>query len=128
LIDNPFLAFLGATRHVWRKDHCEFRLTVRPELLNRQGILQGGVVSTLLDAACGYAGLYSPSLHEPLHGYTVSLALNFMNKGSGTFVSARGYVEQRGRSIFFARGEAWMDARILLATAQGTFKLLRDEA
>lgn len=127
LIDNPFLAFLGVTCHAWRKDHCEFELAIRPELLNRQGILQGGVVSTLLDAACGYAGLYSPSMQPPLHGYTVSLALNFLKKGSGTLLSARGHVEQQGGSIFFARGEAWVDDRILVATAQGSFKMLRLE-
>src|SRR3954471_17090364 len=120
--DNPFLALLGVEQTEWREGYCEFQLRLRAELLNRQGFVQGGVIATLLDVACGYAGLFSPPPREPLYGHTVSLALNFLNKGAGGLVVAKGFVEQRGRTLFFARGEAWLDGAQLLATAQGSFK------
>jgi acyl-coenzyme A thioesterase PaaI-like protein len=65
VLENPFLASLGMTRSDWREGYAEFRLDLQPELLNRQRVLQGGVVATLLDAACGYAGLYSADPQRP---------------------------------------------------------------
>jgi uncharacterized protein (TIGR00369 family) len=122
--ENPFLALLGATRGTWREDYCEFLLPVRPQLLNRQGVLQGGVLSTLLDVACGYSGLYSAPGAPALHGHTMSLSVNFLSKGCGGEVVAKGWLLERGRSVFFARGEAWLDGKQLLATAQACFKLV----
>ncbi|RYF36861.1 MAG: PaaI family thioesterase [Comamonadaceae bacterium] len=121
--DNPFLSLLGARRGEWREGYCEFHLEVRPELLNRQGVLQGGVLSTLLDVACGYAGLYVEGGAEPVHGHTVSLTTNFVSKGDRGLLVAKGFLVQRTRTLFFARGEAWLEGRSLLATAQGCFKL-----
>ncbi|GJH32483.1 PaaI family thioesterase [Paraburkholderia hospita] len=122
VLENPFLASLGMTRSAWREGYAEFRLDLQPELLNRQRVLQGGVVATLLDAACGYAGLYSADPQRPIHGVTLSLTLNFLDKGVGSTLIGRGFLERKGRSIFFARGEAWIDSKTLIATAQGTFK------
>ncbi|MBL0918580.1 MAG: PaaI family thioesterase [Hydrogenophaga sp.] len=122
-LDNPFLELIGARLADWRDGYSEFHLPVRAELLNRQGVLQGGVLSTLLDVACGYAGLYTPPSHEPSHGHTVSLTVNFINKGSHGLVVTKGFLVQRARTLFFARSEAWIDGTVLLATAQGSFKL-----
>jgi len=122
VLENPFLAGLGMTRTGWREGYAEFRLHIQPGLLNRQRVLQGGVVATLLDAACGYAGLYSADPQRPIHGVTLSLTLNFLDKGVGETLIGKGFVERKGRSIFFARGEAWIDSKTLIATAQGTFK------
>ncbi|QIM53413.1 PaaI family thioesterase [Hydrogenophaga crocea] len=123
VVDNPFLELIGVRQTQWCEGYAEFELPVQPCLLNRQGVLQGGVLSTLLDVACGYAGLYSPPGHEPLHGHTVSLTVNFINKGASGVVVAKGFLVQRARTLFFARGEAWLDGTLLLASAQGSFKL-----
>ena len=88
-------------------------------------VLQGGVIATLLDAACGYSGLFSADPERVIHGVTLSLTLNFLDKGLGDAVIAKGFLERRGKSIYFARGEAWVDSGILIATAQGTFKYAR---
>src|SRR6201991_4940308 len=110
------------TRIAWRDGYAEFHLRLQPGMLNRQRVLQGGVVATLLDAACGYAGLYSADPSRKIHGVTLSLTLNFLDRGLGDTVTARGFVERKGRSIFFARGEARVESGLLIATAQGTFK------
>lgn len=127
IIDNPFLALVGASCTEWFEGYCEFHLPIGASMLNRQRVLQGGVISTLLDVACGYSGLYNLASHEPVHGRTVSLALNFLNSGTSGTVIAKGFLEQRGRSLYFARGEAWLDHRVLLATAQGSFKVTRQQ-
>lgn len=125
LLDNPFLARLGIGQIAWRDGYAAFRLAIEPSLLNRHGVLQGGVLATLLDAACGYAGLFSDDPLRPLHGVTLSLTLNYLAPGIGTAVVAKGFVERRGNRVYFSRGEAWLDERVLIATAQGTFRYTR---
>jgi uncharacterized protein (TIGR00369 family) len=122
VLDNPFLEYLDARHVAWKEGYAEFRMPIQPKHLNRRGVLQGGVVATLLDAACGYAGLYAPEGETARHGFTLSLTVNYLDTGLGENVTAKGFIERQGRSIFFSRGEAWVDDKILIASAQGTFK------
>src|ERR1700753_3766615 len=110
-LDNPFLEALGAMLTEWRAGYAEFTMPIQAGHMNRQRILQGGVIATLLDAACGYAGLHTTG-DEPLHGFTLSLTVNYLDRGIGDRVVAKGFLERAGRSVFFARGEAWVDGRV----------------
>ncbi|GAB2889175.1 PaaI family thioesterase [Paralcaligenes ginsengisoli] len=121
-IDNPFLEWMGVTLSAWSPGYAEMRLSTSPSLGNRTGRVQGGVICTLLDAAAGYSGLYSDPGEPPLHSVSLSLTTNFIDSGDGSVLVAKGYVERKGRSIYFARGEVWLDGSRLLATAVGTFK------
>jgi uncharacterized protein (TIGR00369 family) len=123
-LDNPFLEALGATLSEWRLGYAEFTMPIHAGHLNRQRILQGGAIATLLDAACGYAGLFTSGV-EPIHGFTLSLTVNYLDRGLGDRVVAKGFLERAGRSVYFARGEAWVDGRVMIASAQGTFKYAR---
>jgi acyl-coenzyme A thioesterase PaaI-like protein len=57
--DNPLLEYLGIELVDVAPGRAAFRIELEQRHLNRQGSLQGGVAATLLDAACGYAGLAS---------------------------------------------------------------------
>ncbi len=122
ILDNPFLEFLDARLVAWKSGYAEFRMPIQARNLNRQGVLQGGAVATLLDAACGYAGVYAAEGETVIHGFTLSLTVNYLDTGLGESVTAKGFIERQGRSIFFSRGEAWVDDKLLIASAQGTFK------
>lgn len=121
-VDNPFLETLGVSIAQWREGYVELLMPIDGSKLNRQGVLQGGAIATLLDAAAGYAGLYAEPGAPSRHGFTLSLTTNYLDKGLGEFVRAKGLLERGGRSIFFSRAEAWVDDRLLIASAQGTFK------
>ena len=122
-LENPFLDLIGASLVQWREGYSEFRLSLHSQLLNRQGVIQGGVLSTLLDVACGYAGLYSPPGQLSVHAHTVSLSVNFISKGESGLLVTHGYLVQRRRNLFFSRGEVWAEDGTLMATAQGSYKL-----
>jgi len=124
-IDNPFLQWLGVRLTVWRPDYAEMRLDAGEHHRNRIGRIQGGLICTLLDAVCGYSGLYTEPGEAALRNVTLSLTTNFLDSGEGSELVARGYVERRGRSVYFARGEVLLDATRVLATGVGTFKYLR---
>ncbi|MBN3756021.1 PaaI family thioesterase [Paraburkholderia sp. Tr-20389] len=121
-LDNPFLENLGVRLSVWREGYAELDMPIDATKLNRQRVLQGGAIATLLDAAAGYSGLFTEPGEAARHAFTLSLTTNFLDKGLGQTVTAIGKLERKGRSIFFARAEAWIDDTLLVATAQGTFK------
>jgi len=119
-LDNPFLESLAVELTEWKNGYAELTMPIRPETLNRQRVLQGGAIATLLDAAAGYAGLYSEG--APVHAFTLSLTISYLDKGLGEKVIGKGFLERKGRSVFFARAEAWVDGKVLIASAQGVFK------
>lgn len=124
-IDNPFLEWLGVRLSDWRTDYAEMTLSTSPHHMNRIGRVQGGLMCTLLDAVCGYAGLYVPPGEPAVRNVTLSLTTQFLNTGEGNTLVAKGFMERRGRSVYFARGEVWLDDQLMLASGVGTFKYLR---
>lgn len=116
---------LGTTLLHWRDGYAEMQLPILPILQNRSGVVQGGVICTLLDAAAGYAGLYTPPDEPPVHSLTLSLTSNFLAAGKGSMLIGKGYMEKKGGMIYFAHAEVWVDGAELIATAIGTFRYLR---
>lgn len=127
-LDNPFLEKLGVSLHAWREGYVEMHLPLDPSLRNRTGKVHGGVICTLLDATCGYAGLFSPDRAAQLQGVTLSLTTNFLDSGVGSMLVAKGWIEKKGRTLYFSRSEVWLDDALLMASAIGTFKYVRPPA
>lgn len=115
---NPLLEHLGVRLLTWEAGACCLALPLEPRHLNRQASLQGGVTATLLDAACGYAGLQASGAQA----VTLSLSINYLARASEGDVTATGRVTGGGRRVYFASAELHDAAGRLLATAQGAFK------
>ena len=49
---------IGYRLLTWREDYAEVELELQPRHLNGYGIPHGGLIATLLDTACGFAGVY----------------------------------------------------------------------
>lgn len=124
-IDNPFLEWMGVTLKEWSPGYAEMHLPASAKLGNRTGRVHGGVICTLLDSVSGYSGLYTGPGGPQLRSLTLSLTTNFIDSGEGEVLVAKGFIERKGRSVFFTRAEVWMDDALLMATAVGTFKYLR---
>jgi uncharacterized protein (TIGR00369 family) len=122
IIDNAFLEYLGVQLVDWREGHCELALDIGPAHLNRQSSLQGGVIATLLDAACGYAGLHVAGDAAVGNAVTVMLTISYVRKVDHGRIRALGHVVRTGRSLYFAAADLITDDDRLIATAQGTFK------
>lgn len=119
---------VGFTVAVWRKNYAELRLKIEPKHLNRSNRVHGGVMMTLIDAACGYAGSFDPKAAYPKLTSSLSITVNFLaNTGKGTLRT----IARRtggGRSLFFARAEVLDDAGNRLAEGVSTFRYRSDEA
>jgi uncharacterized protein (TIGR00369 family) len=126
--ENPLLAYLGIELMEVGAGHATFGMTVEPRHLNRQGSLQGGVAATLLDAACGYAGLAANDGEALGNAVTVMLTISYMSKVNTGRVQAIGTVTKMGRSIYFSDGKLVSAQGEIIATAQGAFKRARSSA
>ncbi|HEY9572945.1 MAG TPA: PaaI family thioesterase [Pusillimonas sp.] len=127
LINNPFLEWMGLTLVEWSPGYAEMHLPMSSKLDNRSGRVHGGVICTLLDSVSGYSGLYVPPGEAPLRSVTLSLTTNFIGSGKGDTLIAKGYIERKGRSVFFTRAEVLLDNDLLMATAVGTFKYMNSK-
>ena len=121
-LDNAFLQYLGVQLVDWQDGRCELALDVGPSHLNRQSSLQGGVIATLLDAACGYAGLRAAADGATDNAVTVMLTISYVRKVDHGRIRALGRVIRTGRTLYFAAADLVTDDGSLVATAQGTFK------
>ena len=121
-LDNPLLQHLGVRLVDAAPGYCEFRLDIAPQHLNRSGGLHGGVIATLLDAACGYAGLHNEGGAPAGNSSTVMLAISYLAGARAGGLRAIGRLTGGGRGIYFSAGEVVADDGRLLATAQGSFK------
>lgn len=125
-IDNPLLESLGIRLAHVGPGTCTFELDLEPRHLNRQRTLQGGVSATLLDAACGYAGLHQDG-GDLGNAVTLMLSICYLDKVSTGRVRATARITRAGRGVYFSTAELVADSGACIATAQGTFKRAREQ-
>ncbi|HET9110310.1 MAG TPA: PaaI family thioesterase [Ktedonobacterales bacterium] len=83
----------------------DIELPFREELTQQHGFLHAGVVTTIVDSACGYAAL---SLMPPGVGVlTIEFKLNLLAPASGERMIARGRVMKPGRTITVSSGDVY---------------------
>lgn len=86
----------------------EIRVPFRPDLTQQHGLLHAGVVTSVLDSACGYAAL--SLMPEGVGVLTVEFKTNFLAPAGGEELIARGRVVRLGRTITVCQAEAAMRA------------------
>jgi uncharacterized protein (TIGR00369 family) len=121
-IPNPYLDFLGIRVVALESCRAELELVVVPVHLNRSGGLHGGLAATLLDAACGCAGMHVEGEARLADVVTLSLTVNYQDAFDGGAVCAVGRVGGGGRQIYFSEGRLSTPGGHLIATCVGTSK------
>jgi uncharacterized protein (TIGR00369 family) len=117
-----FADLVGYRLAQWRDDHAEIVLVLGPQHLNRTGRLHGGVLATLIDAACGYAGTFAVD-GQPRNALTLALTTQFLAPAhAGQHLTATGRRTGGGKRIFFAAAEVHDEAGRLIARGDGTFR------
>lgn len=78
-------------------------LPFREDLTQQDGYLHAGVVTTLVDSACGYAALtLMPAEARVL---TVEFKANFVSPAEGELIAATGHVVKAGRTLSICVGK-----------------------
>jgi uncharacterized protein (TIGR00369 family) len=98
---------MGATLLRVAPGEVEIALPFREELTQQHGFLHAGVVTTIVDSACGYAAL---SLMPPGAGVlTIEFKLNLLAPAAGARLIARGRVTKPGRTINVCAGDVFAE-------------------
>jgi uncharacterized protein (TIGR00369 family) len=118
-----FATLVGYSLEVWEPDYAEVVLTLERKHLNRTGVLHGGVIATLIDTACGFAGCYCPMPGRVRRAVTLSMSTNFLGQATaGDTLTAKATRTGGGRNIFFARCDL-VDAKgQTIATGEAAYK------
>ncbi|HBG18846.1 MAG TPA: thioesterase [Desulfobulbaceae bacterium] len=80
-------------------------LPFQPELTQQNGFIHAGIVTMIVDTACGYAAF---SLMPPTAAVlTVEYKVNFVSPAVGEKFIARGRVLKPGRTLMVCQGEVY---------------------
>lgn len=107
----------------------EIELPFREDLTQQHGYLHAGVVTSVVDSACGYAALsLTPEGAEVL---SVEFKINLVAPATGDVVVARARVLRAGRNITVCAGDAFArtgEREKLVATMLATMMTVRTGA
>jgi uncharacterized protein (TIGR00369 family) len=119
---SGFRQLLGYRVLDWKDGEAAITLTIGPRHLNRAGALHGGVISTLIDAAGGYAGTYCAVPGHARRCVTVSLSTQYLAQTKMGVLTARARVRGGGKRLFVASAEVHDGAGTLLAVGEGVYR------
>lgn len=112
----------------WSPGRALTRLSARPDQLNSQGILHGGVYCAFMDFSCGLVALHPDDPLRAPSCMTLSLSTNFLAPAHSGTVYCTARRTGGGHSIFYAEARMQDADGRPLATAIGSFKYNRKSA
>ena len=94
---------MGAVMGKVRPGQVEIEMPFRDDLTQQHGFIHGGIVTAIVDSACGYAAF---SLSAPDTAVlTVEYKVNFVAPAKGERLLARGEVVRSGATIAVCKGD-----------------------
>lgn len=105
----------------------ELQFPYQPGLTQQHGFIHAGIVSTVLDSACGYAAF--SLMPENAAVLTIEFKVNLLSPAKGEWFRAVGRVKKPGRNITVAEGELFSHSESgqkLVATMVGTMMAVYD--
>jgi len=118
---------IGARLSLVEPGVVEITLPYRADLLQQNGYLHAGIITTIADSACGYAAFtLMPAGSNVL---SVEFKVNLLRPARGETFVARAEVIKAGKTLSVVRADVFgLEAnadRALVATMQGTMMCLR---
>ena len=101
------------------EDHYTYRMTVTDELLNRYGILHGGLMTAFIDTAMAETAFIIDETVE--RAFTLNITVDFIKPGRAGELSSRVKVIQNSSVIIVFQADVYDDTEQLIATALAHF-------
>ncbi|MDF3074710.1 MAG: PaaI family thioesterase [Alphaproteobacteria bacterium] len=118
---------LGHRLTGWRPGFVELTMEIQPDLMNASGVVHGGVLMTLLDAASGLAASFEGPDRPRKFCRTLSFTTQFINPGRSGTLTVRGQKRGSGRSTFVCEAEIADEQGELVAVGTGTYRQIGKE-
>ena len=120
---NPVFADLGARIITAARGKIALRFSVGKRARQGDGIIHGGVISTMLDGGMAFAVLSMLDAGES--AATISLTVNFLGAAGEGECEVGATVERIGQRVAFTRATLTSDTGKPVATATAAFAVLR---
>lgn len=107
----------------------EILMPFRSNLTQQNGFLHAGIVTTIVDSACGYAALSLMPANSAV--LSVEFKVNLLSPAKGERFLARGKVVKPGSTITFCSGEVFSIIGVeqkLVATMTATMIMIKDRS
>jgi uncharacterized protein (TIGR00369 family) len=111
--------FLGLSGRFNDDGTYEFRVPVTPFMMNRAGMVHGGISATLADSTIG--SLVNKKIPEGYGAVTVELKINYLQPGRGETLISRARMLRMGQTLAVAACEIETDRGTPVCFATGTF-------
>ena len=119
---SGFMELLGYRVAEWRDGHGVIVLDAGPRHLNRAGVVHGGVLTTLIDTACGFSATFCPVPGRVRRVMTLSLTVTFTGQAGPGPIRAVGTKRGGGTRIFACSADVLDADGRLVAVGQGSFR------
>lgn len=123
---QAFMAHLGAELVRVEPRLVEIAVSRADQLLQQHGFLHAGVLTSLLDSACGYAAL--TCMDEGTGVMSIEFKVNLVAPAAGERFLARAHVLKAGRTVVVCRADAFAvdgETPRLVAAMQGSMMAVR---
>lgn len=94
---------LGATLQQLRSGQAVIELPYSPKLVQQHAYMHAGIITAILDSACGYAALTLADMDSDV--LTVEYKVNLIAPARGQRFVATGRVRKAGRTLTICEGE-----------------------
>lgn len=121
------MSTLGASIIAIDPGVVSIRLPFKENLTQQHGFIHAGIISTVLDSACGYAAF--SLMPENAAVLTIEYKINLLSPAKGEWFEAIGVVKKPGRNVTVADGEVYAHSgedRKLIASMVGTLMSIYD--
>ncbi|MCP3688320.1 MAG: PaaI family thioesterase [Gammaproteobacteria bacterium] len=121
------MATLGASMAAVDAGKVTIHLPFNDKLTQQHGFIHAGIISTVLDSACGYAAFSLMPKNAAV--LTIEYKINLLAPARGDWFEAIGVVKKPGRNVTVADGEVYAhsaDGKKLVASMVGTLMSIYD--
>ena len=111
------MRLFGARLRSVSAGRCEIELPFRADLTQQNGYFHAGVVTTIMDSACGYEAF--SLMPEGSGVLSVEFKVNLLAPSDGDLLEVRAEVKRAGRTLTVCTADALVDGKIcatMLAT------------
>lgn len=121
------MGLIGAVLETVEPGDVVITLPFRADLTQQHGFIHAGIVSTIIDSACGYAAFTLMPVDAAV--LAIEFKINFLSPAAGERLVARGQVARAGRTISVCSGEVHAETdgcSKLVATMLSTVMAVQD--
>jgi uncharacterized protein (TIGR00369 family) len=128
-VRQPFMSTLGASLVSVKSGAVEIGVPFRKDLTQQHGFIHAGVITSVLDSACGYAALSVAP--EGVDVLSVEFKVNLLTPAVGDHFVARAHVKRAGKLLTVSTADAFAikeGQEKLVATMTATIVNLKRES